>query len=285
VFGLSAGAKDINLLLLSPRSRGLFAKAIAESGPPGGGLAERTLAENEAVGRIIAAKAGAAPDADAAALRRLPVTAVVEADHDIDAPGLNDADHIWASTADGLVLPGRLEELVRGAASPVPLIIGTNENEYVTGDVKADPQAVIARRFGEDAARAHLAYDTLPADKLPITLSTDLYFRCPSLTVAKARARAGRRVWVYDWNHPGADGSTVRHTSESAYVFDSSLPGSPPIQAYWLNFARSGDPNGAGLPRWPRYDLARRAHIEFGVDGTGARSNLHGSACDLVTAF
>ncbi|WP_213979829.1 carboxylesterase family protein [Sphingomonas sp. dw_22] len=285
VFGLSAGAKDINLLLLSPRSKGLFAKAIAESGPPGGGLAERTLAENEAVGRIIAAKAGAAPDADAADLRRLPVSALVEADHDIDAPGLNDADHIWASTADGVVLPERLEELLRRAASPVPLIIGTNENEYVTGDVKADPQAVIARRFGKDVAKARAAYGALPADKLPITLATDLYFRCPSLTVAKARAGAGRPVWVYNWNHPSADGATVRHTSESAYVFDASLPGSPPIQAYWLNFARTGDPNGAGLPRWPRYDTKARAHIEFGVEGTKARSNLHGAACDLVTAF
>jgi para-nitrobenzyl esterase len=53
------------------------------------------------------------------------------------------------------------------------------------------------------------------------------------------------------------------------------------MERYWTNFAKTGDPNGPGLPQWPAFDPQRRAYIEFTDNGPIVRANLRGAACDL----
>jgi para-nitrobenzyl esterase len=71
----------------------------------------------------------------------------------------------------------------------------------------------------------------------------------------------------------------VAHGSELKFVFDdlAMAPGVT-LQAYWVNFARTGDPNGPGLPAWPRYG-GGRAYMQFGPEGLSVGHDLRGPVC------
>ncbi len=293
LFGESAGAMDIGLHLISPGSRGLFAKAIEESGTPGFGTPPRSLAENERIGTMIAAKAGIAQTA--AALRALPVAKLIAATEAIDVPGLADKSFIWLQAiVDGRVLTETPAEALAKGGNPAPLIVGNNARELTLhGGVPRAGEA-IADAFGRNAAAARKAYglDAIPvADPrmgdLDLILSNDINFRCPTTTVAAARARAGQPVWQYQFDYSAPDAKPVTHGSEIRYVMAGSEdlePGAPPMQAYWLAFARTGNPNAAGLPTWKRYDLASRTYLGFVNGGPQPGNDLRGAVCSLRSA-
>ncbi|MEG3165689.1 carboxylesterase family protein [Sphingomonas sp. PB2P19] len=293
LFGESAGAMDVGLHLLSPGSRGLFAKAIEESGTPGFGTPPRSLAENERLGTLIAAQAGIAQTA--AALRALPVAQLIAATEAVAVPGLADKSFIWLQAiVDGRVLPDTPEVLLSGTDNPAPLIVGSNARELTLhgGVTRAGEATAAAFPANPAAARKAYGLDGIPAadprmGDLDLILSNDINFRCPATTLAAARARAGRAVWHYHFDYTGPDGKPVTHGSEIRYVMagtDEFEPGAPPMQAYWLAFARTGDPNAPGLPRWPGYDLRRKAYLGFVNGGPQPGHDLRGSVCDLRSA-
>ncbi|MCJ2185163.1 carboxylesterase family protein, partial [Novosphingobium sp. 1949] len=139
------------------------------------------------------------------------------------------------------------------------------------------------------AARAlfGLAPGGTPPQDLALKLANDLTFRCPSLHVAALReAMRGAPTWHYQFDLDGPDGAPVTHGSDIRFVLGEAgaAPDSPaPLAAYWANFARSGNPNGAGLPRWPRFgDTAHT--LEFTPQGPRAIAGLERDICALRKA-
>ncbi|WP_420137392.1 carboxylesterase/lipase family protein [Sphingomonas sp.] len=293
IFGESAGAQDVGLQQLSPLARGLFHKAIEESGTAGFGIPPRTLAENERIGTLLAQAAGAPANADAATLRALPVETLLKISEDSKIPGLASDSFIWlAATADGWVLRAPpATTLARREGARVPLIIGSNSREFAYLGAKDPLDRAISTGFGANAAQARSFYDSTP-DPDPergdrrLQVSTDLIFACPAGVVAAHHAAAGLPVWQYEFGYVGPGGKPVVHAGELPYVMQAGarLPaGAPPMHAYWLNFARTGDPNGAGLPAWPGYAPGKR-YVRFTDRGVSEASNLRGDVCRLRNA-
>ena len=285
IAGQSAGAQGVALQQLLPGSRGLFAQAIQESGTAGFGVAPRTLAQNERLGDLIARKAGAQPGATAAQLRALPAAALVAAQEAVDVPDLDDDSFIWLQAiVDGAVLPDTPARLLAtGRRAPVPLIVGVNARELTLHGGRAAAVATVRREFANAPDRA-LSFYGLGAGQSPaddprlgdvtVQLANDLTFRCPTIALSQLAASQGGKVWQYQFDYSGPTGATVGHSSELRYVFDPPAPGAPPLQTYWLNFVRTGDPNGGGLASWPRYDATTRAYLSFTDPGAVAGRDL-----------
>lgn len=294
IAGESAGAMDVGLHMLSPGSRGLFRQAIAESGTAGFGTAPRSLAANEAVGTLIARRAGLPAGASVVQLRALPMAAVLKADQDVDVPDLADDSFVWLqAVVDGVVVPDTPARLlVRGRINPAPLVIGVNAKELTLHGGLPAAVATVRREFGAQADRALPLYGLAPGGT-PVTdprlgdvteqLAADLTFRCPAIAVANALTRRGGAVWQYQFDY-APPGGTVSHASELGYLFNPPKPGQPPLQAYWLRFVKTGAPDGPGLPHWPAYDPVGRSYMAFEQDGPVARRSLRQAICALRDA-
>ena len=291
IAGESAGAQDVALHQLAPASRGLFAGAIQESGTAGFGVRPRSLAENERLGTLIAAKAGLPETVTGAQLRALPAEAIVAAQEAVDVPDLDDDSFIWLqAVVDGRVLPDTPARLLAaGRVNRVPLVIGVNARELTLHGGLPAARATVIREFGADAARALSLYGLGPGQTpvddprlgdVTLQLANDLTFRCPAMAVTDLLVRHGGAVWQYQFDYNRPDGSPVSHASEVRYVFDA-VRGGPPLQAYWTYFVKTGDPNGGQLPQWPRYNPTRRPYLSFSNTGPVAAAALRRDICSL----
>ncbi|WBO21284.1 carboxylesterase/lipase family protein [Sphingomonas abietis] len=274
IFGESAGGQDVGIQRLLPANRGLFAGAIEQSGSPAFGVPTRSLAEAEALGERLARLAGAPADADAATMRSLPVAALLRAGDAVHVPSVGDDSFVWLQmTVDGVVLPDTPSRLLAKAANPAPLIIGTNLHEFTPTDIKGDARAVIRQRFGKDGPTVFAHYGLSKpgpvSEDRALDIATDLIFRCPSEVVA--RTRSGGPAWMYRFDHADADGTPVTHGSDIGSVMHRGTGGAATMQDYWLAFARTGRPEAAGLPAWPRFAASRRMVLHFGQDATAVR--------------
>lgn len=291
IFGESAGAQDVGLLQLATAAAGLFDKAIEESGTAGFGLPPRSLTENEAIGEAIAREAGAPDHATADQLRALSAAALVRASQGVDVPRLDDDSYIWLQAViDGNVLRETpAVTLARGGGAHVPLIVGSNARELTMGSTV---DRMIAAGFGANAPAALRFYGfngaTPPAadprlGDLATQVADDITFRCPAGVVATATARAGAPVWRYDFDYQAPGKGPVTHGSEIAYVLGNGLdvPGAPDLASAWVRFAAAGDPNGTGLPRWPRFTLATPAYLHIGQTGSVPAIGLRAPLCRL----
>jgi para-nitrobenzyl esterase len=292
IFGESAGGQHVGMHLLSLGSRGLFHRAIEESGTSNFGAATRSLKDSEEIGRLVVESAGLDPDASAEQIRALPVEKLLAAQESTRAPG--GGGLFTVAQHDGVFLTtDPLDLYARGEAVQVPLIVGANAREipfYPNADVA---RGVVRRTFGSHTDEA-LGYYGLDEGGTPVTdprlgdapvqVATDIAFRCPVVVVSKSGARGGARVYQYHFDHD-PPGGQVFHAAELGFVFGYQ-PGphleSGPLQAYWTNFARTGDPNGEGLPEWPVYDVETRPYLEFTNDGPVAREKLREPVCDWL---
>ena len=288
IFGESAGAQDVGLQYLSPLARGLFAKGIEESGTAGFGMPPRTLAASEAIGETLVTLAGAPAHADAATLRELPADAILQATEKTPLPEVGDNSYIWLQAVnDGWVLTETpAETLARTGGAPLPLIVGSNARELDAFHDQAQLQNAIDKTFGANAAAGRAFYARLTPDarrgNVLLQAATDLAFACPADVVAAAHSKAGGPTWQYEFDYalPGDD---VSHSYEIRFAMGSPAafpPGAPPLELYWVNFARTGNPNGPGLPRWEPY-APGKAYISFQDGKSEMKSDLRGEVCRL----
>lgn len=290
LFGSSAGAQIGHLEMLSPGAEGLFHKAILQSGSSNFHYPTRSMREGEKQGRLIAAAAGLNADATVRELRSLPVERLLAAQESAPVPGQPDRYGIFlAPIVDGRALTGDpLAMRSSGRAASVPLLIGNNaQEEGIFGSDLDAASSAVQLYFGVNAARAIAFYGfSEPGASVtnarlggaPMQAATDIIYRCVTAAISKSALRSGVPVWLYQYDY----GVKVTHSSELGLLFGFESTGNPmrpPLAAYWANFARTGDPNGAGLPRWPRYLRGHRDYLEFSPTGPVAKSRLREPPC------
>jgi para-nitrobenzyl esterase len=297
LFGHSAGSQDVGLLMLSPLAQGLFQKAIMESGTTGFGLPPRSLAQNEKLGEELQTLMGIpAGPAGLAALRAAPGEALLDATDKLHPP-IEDDSFIWLqAVVDGWVIPDAPANLLTSMHSAVPLIIGNSAQELSLHGGLKNARHWVEATYGVHAREALALYgvdgpgmrqDDPVLGDVAKQIATDTTFRCPASWVADRVEAAGAPVWRYqlDVDKPGSK-EEVHHGSELSFVFDKQPVGVspaqwPPLQAYWTNFAKTGDPNGEGLAIWPRYGTAAN-FLEFTPEGPRAGAKLRGPFCRLL---
>jgi para-nitrobenzyl esterase len=295
LLGHSAGAYAVSMLAASSRAKGLFRGIIAESGAnftpaqdaPWAGTNFQTLRFAEAAGKSWLAGLGATT---LAAARALPAQRVEEAQR---APG---APHFWPPL-DGYVLTGDQYRLWQQKRfNDVPVIVGSTSDEAASfGARPTQPaafEAEVREGYGAKADTILAAYphaSEAEATRAAKQLRRDTGFGWPAYAWAGLQSAHGKgKVHVYYFDRPSErspDGSG--HGQEVGLVFGNiGLPGRAPampedralsqqIQSYWVNFATTGDPNGAGLAAWPAFDAADPKAMRIGADpGAAPLPNL-----------
>jgi len=295
--GQSAGAIDIAQLLRSPMAHSLFQKAILESGvlgPP------RSAADNEAIGTALFEDFKLAKGATGLSeLRRLPVAQLLEASIRLKPPSGANYNLLWIeASADGWVLPVGANTVDRRANQlGIPLIVGNNTSEFIFHGSLADARQMIGGLFGKNGPRALQLYgldsgdvttDGTKSDELGTRVLTDVLFRCPSIRLANWTLADGKKAWRYEFGIPRPGSQIVEHNAELDFVFGDEAAlkltlARPPIQKYWVNFMRSGDPNGSDVPPWP--DLgSKRQYVAMLPNETriGDDTGVRDSVCQLL---
>ncbi len=303
VFGQSAGSMDTGMLMTSPLAAGLFEKAIAESGaafaPP---VVPLAYAEQRGLTAAAAldVPAGAA---GIAALRKIPAPELIAKLGNLatEWPG-------FGPNVDGWVLPrSPAAVFAAGGEAPIPLLIGTTSHEFGNTEPVDALRAAITRTDGALAPQALALYGlTGDGQGTPDALygsagvqwNADSLFHCPITTEALWHTYAHHATFEYEFDHatPGQEAQGALHSAELPYVFGyfpksgniggnfgaSDMHLADLMRAYWTNFARTGDPNGTSLPRWPGLDKTQ-SYLRFTQDGnTGVSSSpLRGPQCDL----
>lgn len=294
VVGQSAGGGSIAAMMTMPRAKGLFRRAILQS--PGMGRPSRGAAEAAELGARYAHFAGIEPG-DEAALKQAPVEKLLAAQGELgrSLQGFAVLSLPFSPVRDGRVIEGNIiERLQAGAGADVDVMVGTTREEMAAfhcvdqAVLQADEAAarqVFERICGPRHQDYYEEFHRMRAVATPAAmlgdLTTDQVFRMGSLRLAEGQARAGRPAYVYqfDWQSP-VPGFKSCHCLEIPFVFNNRdhwrdspmLEGADEAEFQgiadamhqaWIAFARNGDPNHGGVPRWAPYDLDRRATMRF----------------------
>jgi para-nitrobenzyl esterase len=279
IFGESAGGGSVLALLAAPAAKGLFHKAIGFS--PG----EVIGGPQDNIPVLSHKLSGEGPDL-LAQLRDLPAERLFALQLE---SGVN-----TGATVDGTVVTAQPSQAIRDhGADGIPLVVGCNKDE---GSFMADvfpPEArelmvhVFGTLIGNGNTAAYLAHleELVPSGDLREKLTRIWYdlFRSSALRTAEASTVAGVGGWVYAFDVPGSTPLGVAHGSDVAFTFNAINHGEIGLAGFheptdlnkdlankwsktFATFARTGNPNGAGLPEWPQYDPARRACLVVDAD-------------------
>jgi para-nitrobenzyl esterase len=284
IFGESAGGFSVCTHLLSPPSKGLFQRAIIESGACATGLAATETAAEAQGDTLVKTLGCTAADAAStlACMRGKKVDEVLLAEP-VSAFNIVIGGPSWGLVVDGLNLPGNPVALFSaGSFTPVPTLLGSNTNEGaiffafqnpVTDDASylAFANAFFAGAGSTVVAHYPSSMYGSPKDAAAAAL-TDAGFTCPARRVARALSKAGVPTYRYRFAHAPMNSLVGNigafHSSEIPFVFGHAThlePNTPSaaeaplaaaMQGYWYRMAQAGDPNGAGAPTWPKYDTS-----------------------------
>ncbi len=262
IFGESAGAYSVDALMISPEARGLFHKAIAQSGYGRGAYPRLSVptpdgkpsAETE--GTTIAESLGA-KNADVASLRALSADAIVES-----AKGMMGMNYIL----DGKFITGDLWDVFRkNQEAPVPFILGSNSHETPMSDInRPQLRELVSASDDADLSKAYGGQEMYLSH-----LGSDVAFTEQARGLARLHQKNGHPTYLYLFSVVSAEdaaaGKGAAHAAEIRYVFDNLHVGSKPLtgdvekttaktmNAMWRAFASTGNPS---IPNqtWPAYD-------------------------------
>jgi len=297
IFGESAGGMSVGTLLAAPAARGLFHKAIPQSGACHTGSPRERANRNA---ERVMAKLGAS---NADALRGLTPAQLLAATlmPDGKTPDPEFAGMAYQPVIDGAVMPrAAIEMVTEGASSDVAIMAGSTLDEWklfapMDPGIRTLDRTGLAARYSRrmapdvadglitnyEKARASRGASTTAPDVFN-ALETDRIFRIPALRLAEVHAKRRGRIYNYlfTWPSPAVKGMLGScHALELGFVFGTNhLPGMPQfagtgpiverlateIQDGWLAFARNGDPSCESLGAWPQYDASRRATMILG---------------------
>lgn len=307
IFGESAGGMSVHALLTAPQARGLFHKAIIQSGggrprllptlPLTAPAGQRSA---EAAGLAFAAKAGVSGTDAAAleALRALPAEAVVD--------GLNMATSNTPTWGGGPMLDGKLmtreplQAYKAGAWTKAPVMVGaTSADGFFFGGSRDQ----VFAPFGARRAEAEALYDPKGDGDIKVygwAAAGDRMFIEPARAVARVMSGQGAPVYQFRFSYVA---ESMRgqwwgapHATEIPFVFDtvdarygaaltpSDAAAAKAAHAYWIGFAKSGVPVAPGLPAWPRYAAGSDQILDFSTQGPRAVADPLKTRLDLVEA-
>jgi para-nitrobenzyl esterase len=307
--GQSAGAVDVDVLMTSPLAKGLFHRAIAESGTVTRVPDDATI-RMTGLGPTMAARSGGTYSDALTLAEAEKAGAQMAADprslSTADLLKLTSAPRMSIGPANGIVVDGWVvpeppaQVFLKGREHRVPLLAGSNARER-TPDTTTDALVEAAEAmYGPLADRALALYDFSGAPVDPLNGSigaqwvVDTMYRCPVVMQLAWHAAAGNPSYQYQFDRaaPGREAVGATHSAELPYVFgianarwiavDRDI--SQQMQTYWANFAATGDPNrgsSASVPAWPRFTTSTRQYLEFTDEGPRARNGLRRPFCDL----
>jgi len=283
VFGESAGAISINFLMLAPQARGLFHKAISESGfgrlNPIPVHAEGSRSA-EQVGLRFAEKVGI-KGTDAAAAKAL--RALSWSDLTKEVGGIGSGDQPLPMADGKMIEADAVRGFAAGKQARVPFLLGGNSDEASLYRRGTNPQ----QRFNaitQDRDAFLAAFDPDKTNDIPrivARLITDESISEPDRALARAHAKTGQPTYLYHFSYVPMSmrdqSFGTPHGGEIQYVFNTPRAGgsfdaegaaiAQAANKYWVAFAKTGNPGSAGGPTWPKFDAADESLVEFGVGG------------------
>jgi para-nitrobenzyl esterase len=295
IAGQSAGAASVHHLISSPLAKGLFSQAIAQSGS-GMGLAVPSRASAEATGKALSGEGGSA--LTLAQLRKL---STAELDARVGKPGVR-----FSPIVDGLFIPN--ENTVGANTNDTPILTGmtanegtglnSNYNNVTTSSFNAQLNQVYGK-FAKEFAVLYPAGDDKQAWASSDALSRERGLASMYFWARERLPHTMYPTYAYLWTHiePGPESARYLafHSSEIPYVFgtldaakrpftDIDRKLSDELGAYWVNFVKTGNPNGGGLPKWPMLTTTDRQILELG-DTTRPRVVLEEDRLALFEHF
>jgi para-nitrobenzyl esterase len=298
VMGQSAGGWSVSTLLASPLAKGLFRRAIVQSG---GGNHVFSRESGTRLAQKFLELAGVRPDLDE--LRAVPVERLYQAQEAVQrvfGGGSPEAIDLLGEDANLLMsflpvvgadaLPDvPLRAVAAGAGGDVDLLAGSCQDEYgmyrlVGGAYTEEQMLENARRVLAGAGRSAGAAERLYGGNRPGTdaalvaeaIETDRFFRLPVVRVAEGHSRSRGRTYLYEFHYRDSEYGSA-HCIELPFVFDkphhplakAMMPSGTPndliigCHEAWVSFAEHGRPDSPNLPAWPEYDLTSRETMIF----------------------
>lgn len=301
IFGESAGSWSVNVLVASPLTVGLVHRAIGQSGARFGTAPHLTESSGDTksahdLGLEFATACGAESLAE---LRKLPAEEILKARFRTQL------------TVDGRVFPDQIASIyAAGKQNKVPAIVGSNADEMTSlSNPATNPKTldavtkVLGQRYGAEGVekfkQIYGVTDDATAARAFLHAGGDRAFAIGMRQWARFNDKAGTDSYLYYFTHspPGIGSEYLRahHAAEIAYAFDNAVSSerrpytdadqklADQVADYWVNFARTGNPNGQGLPEWPEYDSDTEGYIE--LDGSvEAKQNLLKTRLDFLEA-
>lgn len=286
IYGESGGGAKVSTLLGMPAAKGLFHRAVIQSGP------SLTVGEPEIANRAakgLLDELGIKPS-ELAKLRAVPADRLLAS---MDAAAAKAGGRAFRPVLGPDIPAHPFEPVGSQLSADVPIMIGTNQHEgtlFATANLplynlneeglKSAARALVGDRADEFIATYRkLAPDATPSDRY-FTMSADQWMRVGSIRLAERKHEQGAAsvfMYRFDWRSPAWDGRFMAaHAFEIPFVFDntqmnSDITGGTPETAAlgatmsdaWIAFARSGNPNHEGLPDWPAYTPAERSTMLF----------------------
>lgn len=308
LFGESAGGMSVLTMMTTPLAHGLFQKAVIESGGGRSGIGpmrhvhESTpkLPSGEAVGVAFAEKAGIKGDdaAALAALRALPADRVCDR---LNMASMGNPTYAGPMIDGKIVLESSEEALRDGHAMKIPVMIGANSSDIGFSFAKSMDE--LFAPFGADKEKAEAIYDPEKSGefrKVGMLVAADRMMIEPARFVARTVSAAGEPAYEYRFSYVAESmrktWKGAPHATEIPFVFDTVAARygkelapadeatAKAALAYWVAFAKTGNPDGEGRPHWPPYTAKDDELMNFTLEGPVAEHDAWKARLDATQA-